>query len=358
MSFGAALQRPAETSMVFTEKISVVMPTYNTPVPVLREAVDSILTQTFWDFEFIIIDDCSEPATREYLAGLTDPRIRLIRNETHLGVTKSLNIGFDRAKGRYIARMDSDDVSLPRRLEKQYARMERHPDVIVCGSGVRNFGANNRVYKAGKRNADMELYRIKTLFKNPGPFHPTAFFNHALLLQHGLRYNEDLIYAQDYGLWEQIGRCGRVSNLKPVLLKRRIHPGQISAKLRDIQIRCDQMTQEKQLRELLGNVTEEEKDLHYRFSSGYYKLPICPEMTEWYRRLMDANDRIRKYDRKKFNGYIFRSVIRPAVVRSFGPDMSLRRKKQLLFRYLPRREAMPAFVRYMARELLRRLKLR
>lgn len=85
--------------------ISVVMPTYNTDVPILREAVDSILAQTFRDFEFLIIDDCSTNESVEYLNTLTDPRIRIIRNETNMGITKSLNIGFREAKGKYIARM-------------------------------------------------------------------------------------------------------------------------------------------------------------------------------------------------------------------------------------------------------------
>ena len=120
--------------------ISVVMPIYNTPVSFLKEAVESILNQTFSDFEFIIIDDGSANEVKEYLEGLTDPRIRIIRNEKNLGITKSLNIGFHAAKGKYIARMDSDDVSLSERFEKQFMFMETHPDVIMCGTDVEEFG--------------------------------------------------------------------------------------------------------------------------------------------------------------------------------------------------------------------------
>ena len=104
--------------MVFAEKISVVMPTYNTEVSILKEAVDSILNQTFGDFEFIIIDDGSTNNSVEYLKSLQDQRVKIIRNDTNIGITKSLNIGLRAAKGKYIARMDSDDIAFPDRFEK------------------------------------------------------------------------------------------------------------------------------------------------------------------------------------------------------------------------------------------------
>lgn len=342
--------------MEFTEKISVVMPTYNTAVPILKEAVDSILTQTFGAFEFIIIDDCSTNESRAYLQDLSDPRIRLIRNETNLGVTKSLNIGLAAAKGKYIARMDADDISLPTRFEKQFAFMERHPDVIVCGSACKNFGADTRLIPAPKMNIDMETYRISALFRNPGPMHPTAFFNHALFLKYGLKYDESLTYAQDYGLWVEIGKIGRVCMLKDVLLLRRVHENQISGKLRKEQIRCDMITREKLLRKLIGNVTAEEADRHYRFSSGYCDVPICPEMTEWYRRLIEANDRVGIYDRKKFKGYIDNTIIKQAVIRSFTPEMPMKKRVGRFFHYLPRTLALRASAGYIKRELTRRLR--
>ena len=95
------------------------MPVYNTPVDVLKEAVDSIVNQTFTKYEFIITDDYSTLSeTEEYLKSLADSRIRIIKNPENLGITKSLNIAMRAAKGKYIARMDSDDISLPSRLEK------------------------------------------------------------------------------------------------------------------------------------------------------------------------------------------------------------------------------------------------
>ena len=120
--------------------ISVIMPTYNTELSILKEAVESILTQTVPDFEFIIIDDGSANGSDEYLNSLRDERIRIIRNPQNIGITKSLNIGLKEATGKYIARMDADDISMPTRFEKQYAYMESHPDVVMCGSWMEDFG--------------------------------------------------------------------------------------------------------------------------------------------------------------------------------------------------------------------------
>ena len=127
--------------------ISVIMPNYNTSVEYLSLAVDSILSQTYENFEFIIIDDCSTDESVDYLASITDPRVRVIRNDVNRGITASLNVALDNARGDYIARMDSDDVSLPERFEKQIAFMEANPDVIVCGTWIQSFGGADYIQK-------------------------------------------------------------------------------------------------------------------------------------------------------------------------------------------------------------------
>lgn len=333
-------------------QISVVMPTYNTPVGILKEATESILGQTFRDFEFIIVDDGSTNDPRSYLEGLADERIRLIRNPENIGITKSLNIGFSAARGKYIARMDADDISLPERLEKQLAFMERHPDVIVCGSAVRDFGAVDRVAKVRRTNVDMERYRIAALFGNPGPYHPTAFFNRELLLRHGLKYDEKLVYAQDYGLWVQIGRCGRVCNLKDVLLLRRVHANQISGARRESQIRCDQMTQRKLLEALLGEVTEEELTRHYRWSAGVLADAVFDgDASAWYRRLIAANDGRGVYDRRKLRRYVYGRILRRLILNTLPQDATGVQKTKAFFRHLPFGAALYATAEECARML-------
>ena len=335
-------------------KISVVMPTYNVTAAILREAVESILSQTFRDFEFIIIDDCSTDDSVEYLCGLRDERIKLIRNPENIGITKSLNIGFRAAQGKYIARMDSDDIALPTRFEKQYAFMESHPDVIVCGSRVEYFGAISFI--SNEKIKNMEDYRINALFVNPGPMHPTAFFNHELLLRYHISYDEKLVYAQDYGLWVEICKYGKIYILKDVLLKYRVHSNQISATSMDKQIHFHQMTEKKLLQELLGNVTEEEVDLHYRYGTGYYRdAAINPEMVNWFHRLMNANNRSRIYNKRKFNHYVYSVIIKRTIYQSFLPNMTLFQKAAMFFRYLPFPTAIKAATGMIGRELMRRL---
>ena len=314
--------------------ISVVMPTYNTEVSILREAVESILSQTFRDFEFIIIDDGSTNDSVAYLQNLRDERIRLIQNSKNIGITKSLNIGFQAAQGKYIARMDSDDISLPARFEKQYAFMEKHPDMIVCGTNVECFGAFSRITK--RKMPDMDWYRISALFANPGPSHPTAFFNRELLLRYHLTYDERIVYAQDYHLWVEISRHGKIGFLKEVLLRQRNHKDQISKKHRSEQIKWDQITQGKLLQELLGFVTQEEKDFHYHYSTGYYNdTKINDEMLRWFRRLIDANDRRGVYEKKKFRRYVYDVIIKRNVYHSFVPDLSYAARIAMFFRYMP-----------------------
>ena len=293
--------------------ISVVMPTFNTTAAVLQEAVESILSQTFRDFEFIIIDDGSTDDSYDYLRGVHDERIKLIRNPYNLGITKSLNIGLSLSSGKYIARMDSDDIALPYRLEKQFAFMESHPDVIACGSNAEVFGEDS--FTTHISITDMEVYRISLVFSNPGPIHPTAFLRRDLLLQYGIEYDEALIHSQDYGLWVELSRHGKMYILEEALIKRRIHPHQVTKTRRKVQIQCDQITQERLLKELLGNVTNEELALHYKYSTGYYKdITINTEVLDWYKRLVKANDRVGVYDKKKFREYVYNTVLKHIIL--------------------------------------------
>ena len=305
-------------------KISVVMPTCNTPVVFLKEAVESILNQSFYDFEFIIIDDGSSNEAPSYLDSLSDPRIRLIRSATNLGITKSLNIGFRAATGKYIARMDADDISLPDRLRIQFDFMESNSDVIVCGNS----------FIPRPRLNDPETYRIMLLFYNPGPVHPTAFFNRALLDKYQLQYNEKLKYSQDYGLWTEISKHGKIHLMKDELIVIRNHSFDISHQHRDEQFCCHKMVAKSLLVPLLDFVSEEEVDFHCVSSCWYRYSKISPEVTAWYQRLIEANDKRGVYNRKKFRAAVW-NVMGEIVAQSFEKSMSKVRKAALLFHYLP-----------------------
>ena len=332
--------------------ISVVMPTYNTEISMLKEAVDSILNQTFQNFEFIIIDDGSTNESVAYLDTLTDPRIRLIRNKSNLGITKSLNIGLRAAKGKYIARMDSDDVSFPTRFEKQYSFMESHPDVILCGSQVTNLNEAQRVeYNTNKTIEDMENYRVRMLFCFPGPSHPTVFFNREILCEYGIEYDENLIYAQDYGLYATIAQNWKICVLPNILLYRRMHFAQITQAHREKQIQCAKITQKRLLMQLLGNVTEKELDFHFIHSTGYYRnAVISSQADEWYKRIIKSNNKHCIYNSKKLKHHIERIKIN-LIEQTFTKNMSKLKKLFLLLRYLSFFTALKLIIRILNNKL-------
>lgn len=205
-------------------EISVVMPVYNCN-EYLEEAIDSVLAQTFTDFELIIVDDGSTDDTVERILRYTDSRIRLLYNRHDF--IASLNLGLYEAKGKYIARMDSDDIMMPERLEMQYKAMEEHPDIVVCSSWMRVFGENEK-----------ELSSISGYIANPlvqmltGNIvaHPTIMLRKKFLTHHHLQY-ENYPYAEDYKLWTRIAECGgRFWMVPAFLLHYRISENQVSKK--------------------------------------------------------------------------------------------------------------------------------
>ena len=243
-------------------RISVVMPNYNTPIDYLKTAVESILSQTYKDFEYIIVDDRSTDDSYEYLKSLTDPRIRVIRNKNNLGITKTLNVGFDLAQGEYIARMDSDDIALPDRLETQLRFMDDHPDVIVCGAWAELFGDENYCMK--REMPEQEFMRCSLLFGNLfGLVHPTAFFRRSLLVDNHIRYDEGIPTAQDYAMWASCADVAPMACVQKVLLRYRIHGGQVSISKENLQIECARRVQKKLLERVFQRIiTDSELQLH------------------------------------------------------------------------------------------------
>ncbi len=205
-----------------TPKISVIMPVYNC-VDYIGESVESILSQTFTDFELLIIDDHSTDGTYKYLQGLTDSRIRLIRKPQNTGYAKSLNIGLDMAKGEYIARMDGDDISLPERFAKQVFFMDNNPGVVVSGTAYKILGTDTII----KMPLTYEEAKVVSIMQVPVA-HPTVIMRRSVLNKYHLLYNEELEPAEDYDLWTRILEIGRIENLRDVLLLYRRHTAQES----------------------------------------------------------------------------------------------------------------------------------
>jgi len=222
--------------------VSVIMSVYNGEDN-LKEAIDSILCQTFQDFQFIIIEDASTDSTYDILKGYGDKRIRIIRNKENIGLTKSLNKALKYATGKYIARMDADDISEPSRLEKQVRFMEKNKEVMLISCSFMQFGEGNR-----KIIIRMNENQIKgqLLFGSVLP-HPGFMFRRELYSKYNIKYNEKMKYAQDYDFQARISRRFKIACLPDILINYRISSGQISSQKYAEQQSCANMVRKKQL---------------------------------------------------------------------------------------------------------------
>lgn len=203
--------------------VSVVMPVYNCR-QYIAESINSILAQTFTEFEVIIIDDCSTDGTYEYLQSLSDKRIRLIRKEINSGYTISLNMGLSMARGKYIARMDGDDISLPHRFAKQVAFLEENKDVIVLGSGYRIIDSEKCWIPAALTHSDI----VAGMLEYSPLAHPSVMLRSSVLKENGISYDHQYEPAEDYKLWTVLHQYGKIANLTDILLLYRQHAAQTS----------------------------------------------------------------------------------------------------------------------------------
>lgn len=201
--------------------ISVVMPVYNC-APYIEEAIESILDQTFYDFELIIIDDASTDGTRNSIKKYTDPRIKIVHKTVNCGVSSATNDGFRLAKGKYIARMDGDDISVKDRFEKQVAILENNPDIFVCSGWIQYIGLWDGVIKYKEKHSEI----ITQLLVSCSICMGSSMFRRKELS--GYFYNENKSSGEDYDFWTRVAWLGKMYNIQEVLLLYRIHPQQAS----------------------------------------------------------------------------------------------------------------------------------
>lgn len=198
------------------------MPAYNAE-KYIGEAIESVLNQTFKDFEFIIIDDCSTDRTSEIIKEYTarDARISYFRNEKNLMISHTLNRGISLSKGKYVARMDADDWSYPDRLQKQYDYMELHPEVGVSGGTMEV--CNEKLEAIGFRKYNLTDTQIRKKLFRYSPFsHPLVIFQTDILKNNNLEYGPVLAIAEDYDLYFRVGMFSQFGNMPDTLIKYRM----------------------------------------------------------------------------------------------------------------------------------------
>jgi glycosyltransferase involved in cell wall biosynthesis len=207
-----------------TPLVSVVMPVYNGET-YLREAADSILGQTFADFEFIIVDDASTDSSVEIVRAYADPRIRLVRNDRNLGVSGSLNRAIQLARGTYVARMDADDVSRPERLARQVAFLDAHPACGVVGTWTEIYSERTSTGRAHRHPTEDLDIKYEVLFDSPF-VHSTVMIRGDVFTAVGLYpVTDSSPYPEDFVLWSRIARAFGTANLPEALLVYREVPG-------------------------------------------------------------------------------------------------------------------------------------
>ena len=204
--------------MLNKPKISVIMSIYNGE-KYLKAAIESILAQTFTNFEFIIVNDGSTDSSLEIIQSYNDERIKIINNEKNIGLTKSLNKTLKVARGEFIARQDADDVSLPNRFKGQMKYFEEHPEVALLGTSIYKIDEKGGIVGKGIALAKPG---IKDLFKGNQFNHGSVMFKKDVANDLG-GYNELFGYVQDYELWLRIAKYYKVGNLTKILYKLRSH---------------------------------------------------------------------------------------------------------------------------------------
>ncbi|MBI4256891.1 glycosyltransferase [Candidatus Uhrbacteria bacterium] len=217
-------------------KVSILMSVHNGK-RFVRDAVLSLLAQTFRDFELLIVDDASTDTTPHILRELAaqDTRIRVITNHTNLGLTKSLNVALGQAQGDFVARMDADDIALPDRLEKQVAFLEAHLDVGMLGSAYQFINGNGNVI--GEKHPLTTDQELRHVLPRYNPFLHSSIVIHKILLDRVHGYDEHFLRAQDYELWTRLSLLTKLANLPDILMQKRFTTSMVSFTTEREQIR-------------------------------------------------------------------------------------------------------------------------
>lgn len=280
--------------------VTVLMPVRNGAAHV-REAAESILSQTFRDFEFLVVDDASDDGTVGILESLGDPRLRIVRSRERLRFSGALNLGLDLARGDWIARMDADDIALPDRLARQLAFLRAHPDVGLCGGLATAFGLRQGPYfRPPLSPSEIQAY---LLFDSPF-VHPTVLMRRELFARHGLRFDPAFCPADDYELWSRAARLVPAANLDRVVLRYRVHRASLTEASWGDMDACAARVAGRELVALGLSAGEADLRFHRNLGRGRcFEIGDAATLDragEWLARLTAANETARRYDPAAF----------------------------------------------------------
>lgn len=279
-------------------KISVIFPVFNAE-KYLRDAIDSIIQQSFIDWELIIINDGSTDSSENIIASYSDTRLKYYKNEQNIGLIATLNKAIGLCKGEYIARMDSDDISEKERFKIQIAFLEKNKEYAMCGSYAKIIDENNNVTGKLLNLQTNDYLQINLLFSVPF-IHPSMMIRHDVLQNN--YFDSEYKYAEDYELWCRIARDYKIANIPDYLLKYRWHTSNISVANSEAQENIKSKIIRRELHNIGLNPSEKELFLHkitfQQFEAKAEKSKEAfndyDQLDSWFQKIIDAN-------KKKYN---------------------------------------------------------
>ena len=268
----------------------------------LHEAITSILNQTFTDLEFIIINDGSVDDSEEIIKTFKDERIIYINNEKNVGLIESLNKGLVAAKGKFIARMDADDVAMPQRLELQVKAFEASPGAIVIGSDYFLLTGKRTSHIKNKNNSD---YQKAVLLFSPCFCHPTVMMKN-VFKEKNLFYNSNYVHAEDYKLWTDLAALGEFKNVTEPLLKYRSHSAQISAQYNATQLNISEKIRKEYCDQLNFTLSDEQFALLNSIGNNVFitSMEVLENIEVLLLHLKDQNKKHRSFGENDFNLFL------------------------------------------------------
>ena len=309
--------------------VSVIMANYNTPIEYLKEAIESVLNQTYSNLELIIVDDCSTNDSVRYIESINDKRIVLKKNDTNKGPAYTRNRAFDIAHGKYIAIMDSDDISDIFRLQKQVDYMENNPNTIVCASWANVFGDGVKTpWMFNPSFPKNEIFKISLLFGNTFIVNSTVMMDRDTIEKHNVRFIEEYTASQDYKMWVDCVRYGEFAMITEPLVRRRVRQKSITMSSGGLQEFYRWRIIEEQLDKLHYTLSEENKKYYNCLHSPRKKYSLRTK--EIIKGLIFSNNSQCIYKHRIFKNYLWR---RWAIISIYGlmNEIGIKKKCKVLF---------------------------
>lgn len=272
--------------MSVNTNVTVLLPVYN-GARYLREAIDSVLNQTYADFSLMVINDGSMDDSRDVVLSFDDPRIILIDNEKNLGLVSTLNRGIELIETRYLARIDADDIWERTKLEKQIEYLEAHPECGLCGTSIHKFGIINSRMIFPENNDGLKVGFLFYCMMS----HPSVVYRTSMLKESGLRYKADYFPAEDYKMWADCLEFTQIYNIPEPLVRYRQHQEQICREKNSVQELISDKIRAEMLVRFYPDASSEEISFHlHNYLSGTIdSVESYREQFSWCKKIESAN---------------------------------------------------------------------